>query len=232
VKNKAIVTRADENIKNLTDVTHPILKKFAKEWKSDFVILDKMADCPGNGRFHYRIMEIYDLFSTYERVISLDSDVVVLPNCPNLFTVVPQDKIGTIFEDKGTRKLDRHLRIKKIQNQFGNVGWKTGYINTGVFLASQMHREIFTKINGNYYIGRGFDDVHLGYQIHKMQFSIHELNFRYNHMSMFSESWNNNANRFDSYIIHYAGSGVFDKGIKSRAEQIKKDLMIINSRPL
>ena len=27
---------------------------------------------------------------------------------------------------------------------------------------------------------------------------------------MASEEWNNFANRFDSYIIHYAGAGVFD----------------------
>jgi hypothetical protein len=48
---------------------------------------------------------------------------------------------------------------------------------------------------------------------------------KWNHMTMFSEPWNGNANRFDSYIIHYAGKGVFDK--TSRMEQIKSDKDII-----
>ena len=43
-------------------------------------------------------------------------------------------------------------------------------------------------------------------------------------MTMFSESWNNFANRFDSNIIHYAGVGIFDGGCSNRIDQIKKDL--------
>jgi hypothetical protein len=42
-------------------------------------------------------------------------------------------------------------------------------------------------------------------------------------MTMFSEKWNNYANRFESNIIHYAGKGVFDVGVKNKLEQIKID---------
>ena len=32
-------------------------------------------------------------------------------------------------------------------------------------------------------------------------------------MTMFSEDWNGNPDRFDSHIIHYAGRGIFDEGM-------------------
>ena len=76
-------------------------------------------------------------------------------------------------------------------------------------------------------MGFGIDDIHLGYQIHKMGFEIQELPFQWNHMTMFSEGWNGYANRFDSYIIHYAGAGTFDES--NRTNQIKNDIKKLRS---
>jgi len=221
-----IATRADDQIADMTALTHPNIQQYAQKCGAEFISLNQMADCPGNGRFHYRIMEFYRLLEEYDRVLSLDSDILISSKCPNIFDVVPYHQIGTIYEDKGSRANDRHKRIQKAQSTFGVVNWTTGYINTGVFLVSRLHRPIFQKINGNYWTDRGFDDVHLGWQIHKHGFEIYELPFQYNHMSMFSEEWNQYANRFNSYIIHYAGAGIFDK--KNRIEQIQNDLKVIN----
>lgn len=217
-----IATRADEAIKDMTEITHPVIKLFADRWGADFLQIDSAADCEGNGRFHYRIMDFYDLYDDYNRILSLDSDILLAPNCPNLFEMVAEECIGTTFEDKGTRRANRHKRISEAQKKFGNVGWTEGYINTGVFLTSKQHREIFTKIDGEYWTDLGFDDVHLGYQIRRFGFKVKELSFKFNHMTMFSEPWNGSPDRFDSYIIHYAGVGVFEKGL-DRVEQIKKD---------
>jgi hypothetical protein len=73
-----------------------------------------------------------------------------------------------------------------------------------------------------YYTDHGSVDVHLGFKIRQCGFQIHELPFRWNHMTMFSEGWNGFANRFDSYIIHYAGRGTFEANL-SRIEQMHKD---------
>ena len=134
---------------------------------------------------------------------------------------------GTVLEDKGSRREARHRCIERIQKQFGDVGWKEGYINTGFFLASKCHREVFTKIDGRYYAGEGWDDVHLGYQIARLKVPVFELGFQWNHMTMFSESWNGSPNRFQSYILHYAGAGIFDPDISSRIEQMQKDSEIV-----
>lgn len=206
-----ITTRADDNIKDITNITHPIIKKFAKSWGADFLKLEKYADCPGYGKYHYRIMEHYFLLNEYDRVLQLDSDILINKYCPNIFEIVPYNKIGTIFEDKGSRITERRKRIREIQELFGDIGWKSGYINTGVFLTSKIHRDIYQKINGKLWIKNGFDDVHLGYNIKRFNFEIFELSFKFNHMTMFSEPWNGSQNRFESYIIHYAGNGIFEK---------------------
>ena len=220
----AVVTRSDPNITNISKETHPLIEEYAKKCNADFIILS--GDPPlwtHDHRPHYRIMEGYSLLEDYDRLLFLDSDMIVLRSCPNLFNIVPEDKIGSIYEDKGSRKDDRLSRIKKIQDQWGDVGWRENYTNAGTFLVSKKHRDIFLPHEGKYWIDWGSADVHLSYMIHKNNFEVYELPFHYNHMTMFSESWNGNANRFDSHIIHYGGAGIFDPGIHNREQQIKHD---------
>jgi lipopolysaccharide biosynthesis glycosyltransferase len=224
----AIATRADSDIKAMTDLTFPVIKEFCQKWCAEFVVLNQkpliMSD---DQRPHFRILELYKLLDQYDRVISLDADVLITKQCPNLFDVVPCNLIGTIYEDKGTRQENRRSKIRNAQKLFGDVGWEEGYINTGVFVVSKLHRDIFTSIDGKYYTADGSDDVHIGYQIHKLHFLVQELDYRYNHMTMFSEPWNpENKNRYNSFIIHYAGAGIFDADCKTRNEQITKDFSL------
>ncbi|MHA1253038.1 MAG: hypothetical protein ACTSRP_23830 [Candidatus Helarchaeota archaeon] len=231
-----VSTRADKNIKELTDITHPLFRKYAKKWNADFLVLDEKydaIDCPGLGRIHYRIFALKNLLEKYERILNLDSDMLINKNCPNPFEIVPYDKIGVVFEDKGSGKEERLRRFELIQQEFGYIGLKEGYINTGCILVSKIHKDIFQKINGRYYVGRGFDDVHIRYNIQKLGFEIYELPYKFNHQRKFSEKWNNYASRFDSFIIHYAGRGIYDKKdifkkkIKSKIQQIKSDYLKI-----
>ncbi len=222
-----LVTRADEAFAPISRLTHPILKKYAKKWGADFIILSKnhKACQTKHANILYRILDIQDLLNEYDRVLNLDSDMVINKNCPNLFEIVPTDKIGVIFEDRGSRGRDRRKRISKIQTAWGDIGWRQGYINIGTFLVSQLHKQIFNPFKGQYWQQLGFADVHFGYQIHRLKFKIFELHWKYNHISMFSESWNGEPSRFNSHIIHYAGQGQFpDKGKRSRVQLIKDDI--------
>lgn len=220
----AMVTRADDNIEKLTKVTHPILMDYAAQWGCDFIVLDTKEDWMTDYELaHYRILRVRDLLQVYERILVIDSDVVIMPTCPNPFDVVPADSIGTIYEDKGSREPMRQGVIMSIQERYGDVGWEEGYINTGFFVVSRQHANIFQKATSHseqirdtpfsptdgLWTGFGYDDALLGYNIHKFGHKVHELPFQFNHMSMFSESWNGNANRFESYVIHYAGLARF-----------------------
>lgn len=217
-----VCTRCDDNIKQMSDLTHPFLTDYAERCGADFMKLSHQTDCTHmEGKWHYRILKMNELFEEYDRILHIDTDVIVTPWAPSVFDHVPEDKIGTVFEDVGTRRKARRRCIASVQAKFGDVGWTTGYINTGFVVASKCHKEVFTKIDGQYYEDWGHDDVHLGYQIRRHGKEILELDYKWNNMTMFCEGWNGSPSRFDSYVIHYAGKGSFD-GL-SRIEQIKAD---------
>jgi lipopolysaccharide biosynthesis glycosyltransferase len=223
-----ITTRADNRIPDWVALTHPLLKEYAAKVGADFQVIDYVTDCDvGDGRWHYRIMKHYELHEEYDRILHIDTDTLIMPNCPNLFEVVDPDEIGTCCEDKGPRQHARLQSIYLAQQKFGAIGWNREYINTGVFVTSKEHREIYTKINGEYWTDWGSDDVHIGYLIKKNGFEINDLGYKFNHMTMFSQDWNGGPSRFDSHIIHYAGVGLFEdakaQGIDNKLDQAKLD---------
>ena len=59
---KAITVRADDRIKEITDISFPIIKKYAEKCNADFIILDHDSGCTHEqGRWHYRILKIGEL---------------------------------------------------------------------------------------------------------------------------------------------------------------------------
>jgi lipopolysaccharide biosynthesis glycosyltransferase len=222
VEKRLIVTRADDNHKEISEITHPIITRYAEKCNSDFITISDPKDVHP----HYRILQIYSMFDEYDSILSLDTDTLILNRCPVIFDVVPSGMIGSIFEDKGTRQEDRKMRIRAVQKKSGNVVWSKGYINTGVALFPKECREIFKYENkDDLWDGLGYDDVWLGYMIHKLHFKVFELPFEYNFMSMFQEPWNNSMSRFHANIIHYAGNGFLP--LKSRLDNIKEDYLIL-----
>jgi hypothetical protein len=220
---KAVVTRAKDSYE-LARITHPILIEYAKKCQADFIVINEEKIRLGD--FSFEIFQCYDLFDTYQRIAVIDTDVLITPSCPNLFEVVPPEKIGVVYEDKYTRKQDRRARIINCQKQLGQIGWKQGYINSGVLVLSRIHRKILTYEHGKVWNNYGYDDVLIGYKIHKCQYQVYELSYKFNHMSMFSEM---GKNHLKSYIIHYAGRGFSPK--KSRAEQIRSDYRTLTTTP-
>ena len=223
-----VATRCDENIAEMTDLTHPIIKKFCTEWHADFVCLsgDYSHVMDYEGWMSYRIFDLNDHFENYDRVLSLDSDVVLSPKCPNLFDIVPRGKIGTIFEDVGSRRRMRHQSIRAVQQKWGDVGWQAGYTNSGVMVFEKQHQEMLQPVNGEFWLGWESDDIHLGYQIRRLGYEVFQLPFQFNHMCMFSEPWNGAPNRFLSFIIHYAGAATFPETSGKKVEKIKKDIEV------
>ena len=216
VKKFAIVTRAYE-ISEMSRISHPIINSYAEKCDADFLIISEAKI--KIGPFHNEIYQCHDLLDKYERICVIDSDVIINQSTPNIFKLVPSDHIGVVYEDVGFRKYSRRNRIKEIQDQFGDVNWKKGYINTGFIVFSNIHKNIFKINKKKIWNNLGYDDVQIGYNIKKNNYLIKELDYRFNHMSLFSEggkSW------LGSYIIHYAGRG-FYRNIP-REKQMMKDL--------
>jgi len=215
MEKRLVVTRADEDVAGYTEITHPVLKKYAKKCKADFQIL---SDCQGLHK-HYRILQLYDWFADYDRIMIIDSDVLIRKSCPVLFDVVKKENIASVFEDRGTRQEDRMERIRKANEKYGDKGWDYGYINTGVALFPKECKDIFKfdRENDQLYTTYGYDDVFLGWRIYSNGYSFQELDTRYNFMSMWREPPFNQSIA-DAQIIHFAGKGHWPL--------IRKDLQI------
>jgi lipopolysaccharide biosynthesis glycosyltransferase len=209
----------------MTDITHPIIKEYAKKCDADFRIISKNKGIHP----HYRILQLYDLFKEYDRILCIDSDTLILKSCPDIFKIVEPQYIASIYEDKGSRQEDRINRIKKIQNERGSVNWKSGYINSGIILFSRMHRDLFNITEDELYLDLGYDDVLLKYRAEKMGYKFYELSCEFNFMSMFIEP-PFNKKKSDAYILHFAGRG-FHPQI-NRTEQIKQDYLILKKYSL
>lgn len=222
-----IVTRADQDVIETARITHPIIRKYAEKCEAEFLILQGPEKHPYS---HFRILRCYELLDRFDRILSLDTDILISDDCPDLFKIVPKSKIGTILEDKGSRQKHRRDVMEQAQKRYGDIGWREGYTNSGVFLASRKHKDIF-KWDRDLWVGPnlfGEDDVILGYRIRELGFKIFELPFQFNHMSLFSEEWNGSPSRFDSHIIHYAGRGFWP--FLSRLDQIRQDYELLYNR--
>jgi len=216
-----VATRSDEGVASYTEITHPIIQNYAKSLDADFIILKNIE----GWHRHHRIFQLYDLLDKYDRIVVMDSDVLIVKGCPNILEIVKYNKIGTIFEDVGTRKEDRRNRIIKIQNTRGDVGWRDGYINSGVCVFSKIHKDLF-KVDdpNNLWLDLGFDDLELAYRINQMQLEIQELPYNLNFMSMFTEN-PFYMTKSDALILHFAGNG-FNQWF-SKSEQIRQDYLIM-----
>ena len=224
MERRLITVRADKNISDMTDITLPFIYRYAYKCNANVEILDK--DIEGLHR-HYRIMRLYDLFDNYDKILNIDADILIKHDCPNIFNMIDSDTVACIYEDKGTRQEHRRNTIKLIQQIRGNVNWSYGYINTGFILFSKQHKDIFDYTDKNLWEEPEYDDIELAYRMHKSNIKIQELSYKFNHMTMFSEAWNNYANRFNSYVIHYAGVGLFAP-CGNRTEMIRQDSCILN----
>lgn len=175
--------------------------------------------------------QVYDLYDRYERVLRVDSDIIITPSCPNLFDIVPEDKIGAVYEDLGSRADDRrNNQIRLVKKELGAVeGWTEGYINSGLVLAGKQHREIY-RLNQDDIakikrcdLGFCKEQNFLNWRIRSMGCKVHDLGYQFNHMSMMSEDWNGSPDRFDSHIIHYAGNFEFPDRCGRNRPQIMQD---------
>lgn len=219
-----MATSADANLKGYTPYTLPIQKMWAERWGAEYRILDDPAYSK-RAMWCYRTLIFYDLLKTYDRILYIDADVVINKNCPNIFEIVPCDTVGVVLEDKGSRRKERLDRIRRVKVCLGEIGWQTGFFNMGVYVVSKIHRNMFQRVDGKLWEDMGWDSPFYSYQIMRLGYKWVDLGYKFNHMSMFSESWNGSPSRFDSYIIHYAGGAKFpDKGKRSLEQLIRDDV--------
>lgn len=177
----------------MSRISHPTMQAYADRIEAEFVVINEI-------RLRMRSLllekwQIYDLLFEYDRILFLDTDILVTPSCPDLFDIVPIEMVGGIVESD---YIDRKPWILAIQDQLGHIGWEDGYINSWVGVYSYMHKPIFDKTLP--YVIPG-DQHTYNYRIKQIGFHVYPLQKGFNYMEICG------CDRLKSYILHYAGSG-------------------------
>jgi lipopolysaccharide biosynthesis glycosyltransferase len=181
-----------EKYERLAEVSHPLLKKYAEKTGSDFIV---WKDFDGHSLPAYKKLDIYGLLKEYDRVLFIDTDVIIRNDCPNLFELVPETYFGAFNEFPFT---DRH---EAMMSMCQDREWlqKKIYFNSGVFVCSASHRSIFRHgIEPNNF----YEQTLLNFRLHALAIPFFDIGYKFNRMTCLDIF---GVDRFDSFIMHYAG---------------------------
>jgi lipopolysaccharide biosynthesis glycosyltransferase len=206
---KAVVTICiGDEFKSLSELTHPTIRKYAERVGAEFIVIDTCKTTP-----HWEKFYMYDLLNTYDRIIYLDTDLIVRDDCPDLFEVVPYNQIGAFNEAKFVSREYSLIETAKAYNiDASKINWNGKYYNTGVMVLSKCHKKFFKKPeieNSNFY-EQGYLNLKISVEeSHRTKEDMplmFDLSYQFNRMTCLDFC---GEVRHASYIIHYAGYHYF-----------------------
>lgn len=216
---KAVVTLSIGDLyREMSDISHPMMKDYADKIGADFVVINeaKVRMHP----LHFEKWQMYDLLFDYDRIIFLDTDILIGPDCPDLFGMVGLEEVGGFVESD---YLNRNISITGCQDLMGDIGWRGEYLNSGVGVYSYRHKPIFERSEKGHVINFGEQDMY-NYRIKQLGFPVCSLPMEFNRIELdgYEERL---PDRLSSFIIHYAGKGW--TGISEGSEQYRAKLALM-----
>ena len=203
----AVVTIAiGKKFEDQAKLTHPTLKAYADKIGAEFVVIDK-SFAPGTP--HWEKFQLYNLLVTYNRIIYLDTDIIVREDCPNLFELVPENKLGIFNEG---RFENRFASLQEAYREYDvpfPEKWDGTYYNTGVMVLSRRHRVLFKMPARIVSLGM-FEQGYINMKIQELDNNkekeerVFELDYKFNRMTLLDSYCG--VHRCDSYMVHYAGA--------------------------
>ncbi len=223
-KQNAILTIAVGPYLKVWEKTKSYFEAYADKVNADLIVIQDFD----SGEFpspHWLKLAIHHfLHKQYSRLIYFDADMIIRPDCPDLFEIVPEEKLGIFNEGKF---VPRAIALHEAKLKLGDLPEWDGmsYYNTGVMVISQDHRHIFAPIEKIPHLRFAFgEQTFLNHRIIQGKVPIAELDYRFNRMSLMNK-WLG-VSRLDSFVVHYAGSPNIEamlKAIDSDGEQWRKD---------
>lgn len=181
----------------MTKSTHPTFKAYANKIGADFLAITKSTSSSP----HWEKFQIYDLLNKYERILYIDSDILIRPDSPNIFDIVPKDKLGAFNEAPWTdgRQISIYETCQAYDVKLPN--WNGAYYNTGVMVISRIHKQLFKKPEKEFF--NFYEQGYLNMIFHKTETWMFDLDYKFNRMSCMDRF--TGEERFASYFMHYAG---------------------------
>lgn len=201
MKQAVVTISIGERFAKMAKVTHKTLKAYADKIGAEFIVLDKADNYP-----HWQKMRLYDLLIQYNRIIYLDIDIIIREDCPNLFELIPETKLGIFNEGRFMSREDSLIEACKAYDKKIPKDYDGTYYNTGVMVVSRKHRELFKRPHIIHNLGM-FEQGYLNMKIlldFDIKKDVEELDYKFNRMTGLDKHCG--IHRLDSYIVHYAGA--------------------------
>lgn len=204
--------------KKISKFTLPYLKKYADKIDADFLnITEHNKDYITQ---KWNKFYIYELLNKYKRIVYLDIDMIIREDCPNLFNVVPENRLGMFNEG---RYSPRQEYIEQASEYYKEPikKWNGKFYNSGVMVISRIHKQIFKLPRGIDYVET--DQPYINLRIINDKIEMFDLHYDFNRMDILDKVCG--VSRLNSYIVHYAGAPeemIFDV-LKRDIKQWKED---------
>jgi ADP-heptose:LPS heptosyltransferase len=182
----------------------PFFIAYAEKCDAELIVMSK-GEVP---TAHWLKFGIYDLLhKQFDRIAFIDADILIRPDTPSLFDIVPEDSFGIFNEGYYTPRSVCIHEVKKVYNvDLPNWNGKD-YFNTGVMVVSRCHRHIFKILGDIKQLRNAFgEQTYLNMRIMQSGVKIHHLDFNFNRMSIMDRI--TGMTRLDSFLVHYAGFDV------------------------
>lgn len=218
MSNLVLTISVGEHYNKVAKVTLPSIKKYAEKIGADFLNID--GHNPEYITQKWNKFHIHSLLNKYKRIIYFDIDILIREDCPNLFDIVSENKLGMFNEGRFDARLPWVEQASEYYNEPVKK-WNGKFYNSGVMVISRIHKQIFKLPKGIDFVET--DQPYINLRIINDKVEMHDLDFRFNRMDILDKFCG--ISRLDSYVVHYAGApkdiqiGVMEKDL----EQWSKD---------
>ncbi len=209
---RLIVTAAfGQNFVEMASLSIPTMEAYAKKIGADFLALrDKYPPYKDLHPFWSKLC-IYDLLESYDEVLWLDCDTLVLPKAENIFEAAG-GKFSATQETYHKCYMPRFINLyEAIRNKQIVDTSKIVYVNTGIFVIPRSERfllqpdmEMITRIDE---LGKRmtlyYDQEYINLQLYELKLPVTYLPYSWN--AVCYPGVHNWQTRRQCNIIHYAG---------------------------
>ena len=126
---------------NYLDITIPFMKSYCNTHNFDFILNQELKYPNFNSKVHgaFERYALYDLLNDYDRILYVDTDIIIKKNSPNIFNIVPENQLG-VYHESDDFDLNYFINLLKPKYNFRGI---TRYFNSGVLVVSKIHKPLF-----------------------------------------------------------------------------------------
>ncbi len=203
MKNAIVTIQIDSNKIN-TDYSKCLetINKYADNINCDFICKHSRD----NINYSPHIEKIYlinQMLNVYDRILYLDSDIIIKKNSPNVFDIYNDFNKMYMFNEVEIGKRDCTFAMQSIVQQKPNISinWDNfKYYNAGFILCSKKHQNFFNIDNEYFHVLGRFEQDYINYKIIKNNIDIGLIDIRFN--TMIGYDINNLILQEQAYFIH------------------------------